>query len=96
MMSRQTITLRMTERQARLVYEALNAMPANDRVFVIASPMLDQLYRQLYRGAEPRFKGHRGWSAPMKGVVFRHPDGRMAKVKRTDFGFAWGSKKQRG
>lgn len=29
----------------------------------------------------------------MEGVVFHHPDGRMAKVKRTDFGFAWGSKK---
>jgi hypothetical protein len=33
--------------------------------------------------------------APIEGIVFHHPDGRMAKVKRTDFGFAWGSKKAR-
>lgn len=23
------------------------------------------------------------------GVVFHHPDGRMAKIKRSDFGLAW-------
>ena len=26
---------------------------------------------------------------PIEGVVFHHDDGRMAKVKRKDFGFPW-------
>jgi hypothetical protein len=26
---------------------------------------------------------------PIEGVVFHHPDGRMAKIKRRDFGLAW-------
>jgi len=26
---------------------------------------------------------------PMEGIVFHHEDGRMAKIKRSDFGFAW-------
>lgn len=31
----------------------------------------------------------------IEGIVWHHPDGRMAKLKRTDFGFAWGNKKAR-
>ena len=27
---------------------------------------------------------------PMEGIVWHHPDGRMAKVKRRDFGLPWG------
>lgn len=30
---------------------------------------------------------------PFEGVVWHHPDGRMAKVKRRDFGFEWPIKK---
>jgi hypothetical protein len=26
---------------------------------------------------------------PMEGIVFHHPDGRMAKIKRRDFGLEW-------
>lgn len=26
---------------------------------------------------------------PMEGIVFHHPDGRMAKIKRRDFGLPW-------
>jgi hypothetical protein len=27
-----------------------------------------------------------------EGIVFHHPDGRMAKIRRADFGLPWGSK----
>lgn len=30
-----------------------------------------------------------------EGLVFHHPDGRMAKIRRADFGFAWNSKQER-
>lgn len=32
---------------------------------------------------------------PVEGVVFHHPDGRMGKIKRSDFGILWGSKKSK-
>jgi hypothetical protein len=28
----------------------------------------------------------------IEGIVFAHPDGRACKIRRNDFGFAWGSK----
>lgn len=31
----------------------------------------------------------------IEGVVFAHPDGRMCKIRRNDFGFAWGSKESK-
>jgi len=31
----------------------------------------------------------------IEGIVFHHPDGRMAKIRRADFGFPWGAKKGR-
>lgn len=30
-----------------------------------------------------------------EGIVFHHPDGRMAKIRRADFGFSWNSKAPR-
>jgi|ERR1019366_2967866 hypothetical protein len=37
------------------------------------------------------FEGLREYlrTLPMEGIVFRHPDGRMAKIRRHDFGFEW-------
>jgi len=29
----------------------------------------------------------------MEGIVFHHPDGRMVKIKRRDFGLPWGNRK---
>lgn len=29
----------------------------------------------------------------MEGIVWHHPDGRMAKIKRRDFGLQWGARK---
>lgn len=34
-------------------------------------------------------------AADMEGIVWHHPDGRMAKIKRRDFGFEWPIKEQR-
>jgi hypothetical protein len=31
----------------------------------------------------------REYQFPIEGIVFHHPDGRMAKVKRRDFGLEW-------
>lgn len=44
------------------------------------------------RYAAPRdFEGLRAWLADhmMEGLVWHHPDGRMAKIKRRDFGLKW-------
>lgn len=52
---------------------------------------------------------HIGWQAPrtfqwvhdwlrdtlIEGIVWHHPDGRMAKIKRRDFGFRWPVKDER-
>lgn len=40
---------------------------------------------------ERTFEGIRAFleRTPIKGIVFHHPDGRMAKIKRRDFGFPW-------
>lgn len=37
------------------------------------------------------FEGLRNWLAEMhiEGLVWHHPDGRMAKIKRRDFGLKW-------
>lgn len=40
------------------------------------------------------FDGLRDWlsaAIPMEGLVFHHPDGRIAKIKRRDFGLPWPS-----
>jgi hypothetical protein len=44
------------------------------------------------------FAGLRAWLEGMpgiEGIVWHHPDGRMCKIKRRDFGFAHGSVKRR-
>jgi hypothetical protein len=43
------------------------------------------------------FDGLKVWftSRAVEGIVWHHPDGKMVKIKRADFGLAWGSKKER-
>ena len=48
----------------------------------------------LNYGSAPDLRNYdeiRAWLAvqPTEGLVWHHPDGRMAKIKRSDFGFAW-------
>ncbi len=42
-------------------------------------------------GVPRDFDGIRDWLAdhPVEGIVWYHPDGRMAKIKRRDFGLDW-------
>ena len=42
-------------------------------------------------GVPRTFEGLRTWleSQPLEGVVWHHPDGRAAKIKRRDFGLRW-------
>ena len=37
------------------------------------------------------FDGLHRWlcAHPVEGLVFHHPDGRMAKIKRRDYGLSW-------
>lgn len=50
------------------------------------------MVRALELGPVDRsFAGLAAWMArtPFEGIVFHHPDGRMAKIKRRDFGLPW-------
>ena len=58
----------------------------------------DRKTHQLQRHAEAQtfevarsFEAIRDWlsGADVEGLVWHHPDGRMAKIKRRDFGFKW-------
>lgn len=45
--------------------------------------------KEVIEGVPRTFDGMKKWleEADFEGIVFHHPDGRMAKVKRKDFGF---------
>lgn len=45
--------------------------------------------------ADRTYEGLRSWlkSSEFEGLVFHHPDGRMAKIKRRDFGLKWPSER---
>ena len=56
-----------------------------------------QLFRhgsEKLEGVPTTFDALRDWleANELEGVVWHHPDGRMAKIKRSDFGIPWGSK----
>lgn len=42
-----------------------------------------------FDGLRGYFAGDRGVIFEFEGLVFHHPDGRMAKIKRRDFGLPW-------
>lgn len=46
---------------------------------------------RVYPDAPRDFDGIRAWLTEnvIEGLVWRHPDGRMAKIKRRDFGLKW-------
>lgn len=49
---------------------------------------------ETYPDAPRDFDGLKAYLAQLdaEGIVFHHPDGRMAKIRRRDFGFGWGAK----
>lgn len=42
-----------------------------------------------FEGLRAYLAGERGVIFDFEGIVFHHPDGRMAKIKRRDFGLPW-------
>jgi hypothetical protein len=48
---------------------------------------------QIYPDAPRDFEGLKRWftafNLSCEGIVFHHPDGRMCKIKRSDFGLKW-------
>lgn len=61
-------------------------------------PLTDVLTRDfVFEGVPRSFATLRYFleHAQIEGIVFHHPDGRMAKIRRADFGFPWGAKKGR-
>jgi hypothetical protein len=49
----------------------------------------------LHPEAPREFHALKAYLAPLhvEGLVFRHPDGRMAKIRRADFGLPWGARR---
>lgn len=58
---------------------------------------------ELKRHGMPISDGERSFDAlrerlrelPFEGIVWHHPDGRMAKIKRKDFGYPWPKNKEK-
>lgn len=44
---------------------------------------------RTFDGLRAYFAGEAGVVFDFEGIVFHHPDGRMAKIKRRDFGLPW-------
>lgn len=44
---------------------------------------------RTWEGIRRYFAGDAGVAFEFEGIVFHHPDGRMAKIKRRDFGLKW-------
>lgn len=64
------------------------------RTLIRVVPPADRLYvcmNELRSTYGLTFDGLREWltSHPVEGLVFHHPDGRLAKIKRRDFGLRW-------
>lgn len=89
-------------REAYDLYER-NGVEPEDGTYELIGPKIngnheDQNRHKLVRhGSEildgvPRdWDGIRSWleARNFEGIVFHHPDGRMAKIRRDDFGFPW-------
>lgn len=48
-------------------------------------------WAESYVNVPREFEGLKSWLAEwmIEGLVWHHPDGRMAKIKRRDFGLKW-------
>lgn len=59
----------------------LQVVPPRDVQLMTNQPLSSRTFEGL-RGYLTRYSGY-------EGIVFHHPDGRMAKIKRRDFGLSW-------
>jgi hypothetical protein len=80
-----------------LIGPKIQGNPQGDKTHVLVrvvpmSPRIrggDQGIRSAFYGRT--FEGLKRWliDHPVEGIVFHHPDGRLAKIKRRDFGLPW-------
>ena len=64
--------------QQHVAHTLVRVVPWSPRVAVVAEP------ERTFTGLRNYLEAH-----PIEGLVFHHPDGRMAKIKRRDFGLRW-------
>lgn len=62
----------------------------------LASHILIQHGSEVVHGVPRTFEELKTWFSAheIEGIVWHHKDGRMAKIKRADFGYPWGAKKE--
>jgi len=75
-----------------LIGKHFNSNPYNltTDIFVAHGKKILDIDDRSYEGINNFLKEHE-----IEGIVFYHPDGRMAKIKRSDFGFEWPIKKEK-
>lgn len=64
--------------QQHVAHTLIRVVPPSRRVAVADRP------ERTFEGLRRYLTEH-----PIEGLVFHHPDGRLAKIKRRDFGLAW-------
>ena len=69
-------------------YELLGPKVNKNQEEYVSHGLMRHDCAEVYDGVERTFTGIRDFLAdkPIEGIVFHHPDGRMAKIKKRDFG----------
>ena len=72
-------------------YELLGPKIQGNKELRPAHTLQRHAMAQAYPDAPRDFDGLKAWLAShnIEGLVWHHPDGRMAKIKRRDFGLRW-------
>ena len=64
----------------------VRVVPPSQSLLLINEPSDGDFLWRTFAGFREYLETH-----PIEGLVFHHPDGRMAKIKRHDFGLRWPS-----
>lgn len=70
--------------QEHVSHTLVRVVPPSNRVKGIDDEVRSAFYGRTFDGLRRWLEAH-----PVEGIVFHHPDGRMAKIKRRDFGLSW-------
>lgn len=73
--------------QQHASHTLIRVVPSSPRLECIDSEIRSVFYGRTFDGLKKWLTEH-----PIEGVVFHHPDGRMAKIKRRDFALSWPAK----
>jgi len=74
--------------QGHASHTLVKVVPFLPRLGAIDSEVRSVFYGRTFDGLKRWLLDHR-----VEGIVFHHPDGRMAKIKRRDFGLPWPMKR---